>query len=56
MADQFRRELDKGGPGGIHCECCRDDGHGKHRFSITRQARSRLKIEVRKEIEKELIN
>ena len=56
MADQFRRKLDQGGPGGIHCGCCRDDGRGKFRFRLTRQARSRLKFEVRKEIEKELIH
>ena len=56
MADQFRRKLDRCGPGGIHCDCCRDDGHGKFRFRITRRVRSRLKVAVNKEIKQELID
>lgn len=42
MADRFRRELDKIGPGGVKCFCCNYE-FGKNRKRLRRLARRRLK-------------
>jgi len=48
MADDFRRELDREGPGGIKCECCRLGGysHGKERARANKLVRKRLKVKA----------
>lgn len=43
MADEFRRELDKFGPGGVKCQCC-NPFFGKERKKLRRLARARLKM------------
>lgn len=52
MADEFRREMDKVGPGGVKCDCC-NQFHGKEKSKLNRIVRSRIKSRTATEILRE---
>jgi len=56
--DQFKKaQLHEIGIGGIHCYCCRNKarkGHGKVDKALAGQARSRIKVQTKKEIDENI--
>ena len=52
MDDFRKKQWEPIGPGGFRCNCC-NDYHGKRKKKLNKLARSRLKKETEKEMDKE---